>query len=114
MKNKILIAVFLFIESGINSLEYLKQLENDKVCVSYVKIMPQEEIGLHYDVLPQVVLALEGGVITCLSSEGVITEEVSFPTGEAVYRPKQTPAQIHKSVNRTNKPIVLIITQLKD
>lgn len=104
----------LFTESGVSSLEYVKQFENDKVCVSYVKIMPQEEIGLHYDVLPQVVLALEGGVITCLTSEDVVTEEVSFPAGEAVYRPKQTPEQIHKSMNRTNKPIVLIITQLKD
>lgn len=112
MKNKILIIACLFAES-VNSVEYVKQFENDKVCVSYLKIMPQEEIGLHYDVLPQVVVALEGGVITCLTSEDAIIEEVNFPTGQAVYRPIQTPEKMHKSINRTNKPVALIIMQLK-
>ena len=93
-------------------MEYVKQFENDSVCVSYVKIMPQEEIGLHYDAYPQVVVALEGGVITRIEADGS-TNEVEFPTGQSVYRLSETPDQMHKSVNATDQAIALIIVQLK-
>ncbi len=93
-------------------MEYHNQFENDKVSVSYFKIMPQEETGLHYDIHPQIVIALSGGIITRLEADGSTTD-VEFPTGKSVYRPAEAPDKIHKSVNRTSHPIELIIVQLK-
>lgn len=91
---------------------YEKQFENAQVCVSRVEIMPQEEIELHYDVYPHVVIALKGGVITRLEADGSITE-VNFPTSKAVYSEAETADKIHKSVNRQMNPIELITIQLK-
>ncbi|MBA2307394.1 hypothetical protein H0W26_04645 [Candidatus Dependentiae bacterium] len=92
-------------------MDYEKQLENDTVCVSYLKLMPHEEIGEHYDVYPHVVIALQGGVVTRLEADGsrVLVE---FPTGKAVFRPAETPAKMHRTINASNEEIVLIVVQL--
>jgi quercetin dioxygenase-like cupin family protein len=94
------------------TLEYEIQLENDEVSVARAKILPHEEIGLHRDAYPQVVVALQGGIITRLESDGT-TNDVAFPTGKAVYRPIDPPDQLHKSVNNSDSPVELIIIQLK-
>jgi hypothetical protein len=106
--------IIAFITAGLSlkCMVYEKQFESDKVCVARVVIMPQEEIGLHYDIYPQVVIALKGGTITRLEADGSITD-VYFPTGKAIFRAAETPDKIHKSVNRTAEPIELIIVQLK-
>lgn len=98
--------------SGLQSLEYEVQFENDQVCVSRVKIMPNEEIGLHRDVYRQVVIALKGGTITRLEANGTTTDVV-FPTGVSVFREIDPPNELHKSVNKGAEPVELIIMQLK-
>lgn len=105
-------AIACLLYSNINALEYVKQFENDKVCVSYLKIMAGEEIGEHYDTHPQVVVVLNGGIITRLEVDGSTTE-VLFPTGQTVFRPAEAPDKIHRSVNATGESIELIIMQLK-
>ncbi|HVW99172.1 MAG TPA: hypothetical protein VHA52_01850 [Candidatus Babeliaceae bacterium] len=89
-----------------------KQFENDKVCVSYVKLMAHEEIAEHYDTHPQIVIALVGGTVTRLEIDGSKTP-VNFPTGKAIFRPAETPDKIHKSINSSSEPLELIIVQLK-
>ncbi len=111
MKN-ILLAICLLVVGKAFALEYEVLLENDLVTVCRVKIMPQEEIGLHYDQYPQVVVARQGGVITRLEQDGSTTD-VEFPTDVPVYRPAETADKIHKSVNNQPGPIELIITQIK-
>jgi hypothetical protein len=112
MKYKFLIVSIFLFSCRSYALEYVKQLENEKVCVSYFKIMPQEETGLHYDEYPQLVIALEGGIITRLEADGTTTP-VEFPTNVPIFRPSETADKMHKSINATSKPIVLIIVQLK-
>jgi quercetin dioxygenase-like cupin family protein len=99
--------------SQAQALEYEVQFENDQVCVSRVVIEPKEEIGLHRDALPQVVIGLRGGTITRLEADGREVE-VQFPTGKAVYRPIDPENELHKSVNRSNSPIEMIIVQMKN
>lgn len=94
------------------ALEYEVQLENDQACVSRVLIEPKEEIGLHRDALPQIVIALQGGTITRLESDGQEVE-VEFPTGRAVYRPVDPENEFHKSVNKSETPVEIIIVQIK-
>lgn len=109
---RLLLGLFCLLAIELQAVDYEVQLENDFVHVACAKIMPQEEIGLHRDAIPQVVIALQGGVITRLEADGSITE-VNFPTGQAVFRGIDPPDQFHKSVNNTSTPIELIIIQLK-
>lgn len=94
------------------ALEYKIVHENDSVSIAQAKIMPYEEIGLHRDAYPQIVIALQGGVITRLEADGS-TVDVHFPTGQAVSRDVDPPDQLHKSVNNSENPVELIIIQLK-
>lgn len=97
---------------GLQALEYEVQFENDQVSIAKVKIMANEEIGLHRDAYPQVVVALKGGTITRLEANGSTTD-VKFPTGVAVFREVDPPNELHKSVNRGAEPVELMIVQLK-
>lgn len=109
---KSLLTLTCFLTMEIQSLEYTLQFENDYVCVGKAKIFPQEEIGLHRDIYPQVVVGLKGGTITRLEADGS-SVEVVFPTGTAVFRPSDPEDQLHKSVNRSDEPVELMIIQLK-
>ena len=95
------------------ALEYEVQIENEQVHVARAKMLPYEEIGLHRDAYPQVVIALQGGTITRLEANGTKTD-VNFPTGMAVFREVDPPNELHKSINNSTNPIELIIIQLKD
>lgn len=96
-----------------NALEYEVQLDNDQVTVARIKVLPHEEIGLHRDALPQVVVAIKGGTITRLEADGKVND-VQFPTGVAVFRTPDPEGQLHRSVNKSSDPVELIIIQLKD
>lgn len=107
-----LLGLVSLISLDAGALEYEIQLENESVSVARAKIMPYEEIGLHRDAYPQVVVALQGGVITRLEADGSTTD-VNFPTGRAIFREIDPPDQLHKSVNNSSSPVELIIIQLK-
>jgi hypothetical protein len=108
----IFVAIGCMLACCIQAIEYEVQFENESVHVSRAKIMPQEEIGLHRDAYPQVVVAIQGGAITRLEADGSTTD-VIFPTGVAVYREMDPPNEFHKSVNNSSNPVELIIIQLK-
>ena len=94
------------------ALEYEVQLDNDHVTVGKATILPHEEIGLHRDAYPQVVVALKGGTITRLEADGTKID-VQFPTGKAVYRQPDPIDELHRSVNDSSETVELIIVQLK-
>jgi hypothetical protein len=73
----LLLAMVCLLSFEISALEYEIQLENDAVNVARAKIMPHEEIGLHRDAYPQVVIGLQGGIITRLEADGS-TVDVNF------------------------------------
>lgn len=111
MKTFLILASLAFAQA--QAFEYEVQLENDQVCVFKVMIEAQEEIGLHRDAAPQIVIGLKGGTITRLETDGQEVD-VQFPTGKAVYRPVDPEAKLHRSINRSNDPIELIIVQMKN
>lgn len=112
LMKKILAAVMCILSFEIHALEYEKQFENDQVCIARAKIMPHEEIALHRDVYPQLVIALNGGVITRLEADGREVE-VKFPTGVPVFREADPENEFHRSVNKSSEAVELIIVQLK-
>ena len=111
MKNVILV-LFCLLFANVQALEYESQFENDQICIAKVKIQAHEEIGLHRDVYPQIVIALKGGTITRLESDGRITD-VEFPTGVTVFRKADPEHELHKSINNSSEPVELLIIQLK-
>lgn len=111
MKKLLILACLALTQA--QALEYEVEFENDLVCVSRVVIEPKEEIGLHRDAVPQIVVGIRGGTITRLESDGREVN-VEFPTGKAVYRPVDPEDELHRSVNRANEPIEIMIVQMKN
>lgn len=111
-KQLFLTAILCLQTLSIQAFEYEVQLDNHQVCIAKAKILPYEEIALHRDEYPQVVIALKGGTITRLESNGTQTE-VHFPTGVAVFRECDPPNDFHKSVNHSSEVIELLIVHLK-
>lgn len=109
---KILIAAACALSLNANAVECEVQFDNDQVRVLNIKILAHEEIELHRDEYPQVVVSAKGGTITRLEADGSKTE-VHFPKGEAVFREADPVGVLHKSVNNTCKPIELVVIQLK-
>lgn len=83
------------------------------MCALKVKINAHEVIDLHRDEYPQVVIALKGGTITRIETDGTHVD-IEFPKGVAVYRDADSANQLHKSINNGCKPIELIVIQLKN
>ncbi len=109
----ILLGLVCLASASIQALEYEPQFENDQISIAKAKIQPHEEIGLHRDAYPQVVIALKGGTITRLEADGRETE-VHFPTGVAVIREADPQDELHKSVNNSSESVELVIIQLKN
>lgn len=95
-----------------NALEFKVLLDNAETMVAWAKIDAHEEIGLHRDEYPEVVIALKGGTITRLEADGSTTDVV-FPNNVAVYRPADPINELHRSVNNGNDPVELIIILFK-
>lgn len=110
---RLLIALACFSAIQLQAFEYEPQFENDQVAVAKVTIFAHEEIGLHRDPYPEVVIALKGGTITRLEADGSITE-VKFPTNAPVFREADPEDEFHKSVNNSSEEIELIVIQLKN
>lgn len=111
---KKLLAIFIcFLTAQMQAVEYEHQFENDQISIGKVTIAPREEIGLHRDAYPQVVIALKGGTITRLETDGRTTD-VQFPTGKAVFRNQDPENEQHRSVNNSSEPVELMIIQLKN
>lgn len=99
--------------ASIQALEYEPQFENDQISVAKAKIQPYEEIGLHRDTHPQIIIALKGGTITRLEADGRVTD-VHFPTGVAVVREADPQDELHSSINNSSEPVELVVIQLKN
>jgi hypothetical protein len=112
MLKTLLLGLACFFTLNMQAMEYEVHFQNEHLSAIHAKILPHEEIGLHRDEYPQVVVALKGGVITRLEANGTTTE-VSFPTHHAIYRPMDPPDEFHRSVNNSDEPVELIIIQLK-
>lgn len=110
---KILLGLACFLHIQSQALEYELHFENESVTAAKVTIFPYEEIGLHRDTTPHVVVALKGGVLTRIEADGRLVD-VHFPTGIAVFRCVDPPNELHKTINSSSESIELIIISLKN
>jgi quercetin dioxygenase-like cupin family protein len=110
MTKYLLIAAIVFCQ--IESIESTHLFENSSLSIAHVKIMPGDEIGLHYDRYPHMVKAIKGGILTRLEADGSMTK-VEFKEGQWVYRPSEVPEKMHRTINAAAQEIELLIIQFR-
>lgn len=84
--------------------------ENDQISVFKWKMMPGEAVGPHRDQNPQLVFALQGGVITRIGEDGSRADFI-LPTGKAVLQ--EVDSELHDGINASDAQIEAITIELK-
>lgn len=111
MRNILLAAVCL-IPVFSQTMEFKVEFENDEVRVSKWMLTAGEEVGLHRDEYPHVVVASQGGTIRRFEADGTTTDVV-FPTGVAVFQGTDPVDVLHRSINASDHPIEAVMVEFK-
>ncbi len=89
------------------------QFENPQVKVWRSWILPNSPLPLHRHDHPRALIALQGGTMKILEEDGS-SETHDWKTGNAYWLPANTPGTRHQDVNVGNKPIEVIVVELKN
>ena len=99
-------------QGGKPQTERFPQFENDDVKVWKSVIMPNAPLAMHRHDHPRVIIALGGGTIKIVEQGGA-TEEHVWDTGKAYWLPANPPSTMHADVNAGEKPIEVMVVELK-
>ena len=108
----IFLALACIVPFATQALEVEKQFENQQICVLKILMNAGEELGFHRDERSRVVIGLQGGTITRIEQNGTCNEIV-FPTGKAVFLEPDPVGEQHRAINKTDKPIEVMVVQFK-
>lgn len=92
--------------------ERFPQFENDDVKVWRSVITPNTPLAMHRHDHPRVIIALNGGMIKIVEQGGA-TEEHIWETRKAYWLPANPPNTMHADVNGGDKPIEVMVVELK-
>jgi beta-alanine degradation protein BauB len=90
----------------------IPQFENDEVKVWKSVILPNAPLTLHRHEHPRVLIALQGGAMKIVEQNGP-TEQHVWETGKAYWLPANPPNTLHADVNAGDKPIEVMVVELK-
>jgi quercetin dioxygenase-like cupin family protein len=93
--------------------ERFPQFENDEVKVWKTVVQPHEPLPLHRHDHGRVIVALTGGTMNVVSPQGAI-EPHPWQTGKAYWLPKMPPGAMHTDQNAGDKPIEVMVVELKN
>lgn len=88
------------------------QFENDDVRVWKSVIVPNAPLTMHRHDHPRVIIALSGGTMKIVEQTGP-TEVHVWETGKAYWLPANPPNTQHADVNAGDKPIEVMVVELK-
>lgn len=88
------------------------QFENDDVKVWKSVIVPNAPLTMHRHDHPRVIIALSGGTMKIVEQAGA-TEVHVWETGKAYWLPANPPDTQHADVNAGDKPIEVMVVELK-
>lgn len=91
----------------------IPQFENEHVKVWKSIIMPKQPLTLHRHEHPRALIALVGGSMKIVQRTGE-TEVAGWETGKAYWLTADPPNTMHADVNDTDKPIEVIVVELKN
>jgi hypothetical protein len=90
----------------------IPQFENEDVKVWKSVVMPNSPLVMHRHEHPRVIIALSGGTMKIVDSQGK-TEEHVWETGKAYWLPTNPPGTTHADVNAGDKPIEVMVVELE-
>ena len=88
------------------------QFENEKVKVWKTTIFPKQPLKMHRHDHGRVIIGLRGGTLTKIEEDGR-TSPLLFETGKACWLDADPEGEFHGDVNESNKPIEVMVTELK-
>jgi len=88
------------------------QFENEDVKVWKSVVMPNEPLAMHRHDHPRVIIALRGGTMKIVEQNGT-TEQHVWEAGNAYWLPANAPNTMHTDVNAGDKPIEVMVVELK-
>ena len=89
------------------------QFENEHMRVWKSIIMPKQPLALHRHEHGRALVVLVGGRLTVVDSTGAAITTYDWETGKAYWLGADPPGQMHADVNNTDKPIEVIVVELK-
>jgi beta-alanine degradation protein BauB len=89
------------------------QFENEHLKVWKSIIMPKQPLALHRHEHGRALVALVGGRLTVVDSSGTALNTYDWESGKAYWLAADPPGQLHADVNNTDKPIEVIVVELK-
>ena len=90
----------------------IPQFENDEVKVWKSIVLPNAPLALHRHEHPRVIIALAGGTMKIVEQSGP-TETQLWESGKAYWLPANPPGTLHTDVNAGDKPIEVMVVELK-
>jgi hypothetical protein len=88
------------------------QFENDDVKVWRSVVVPNSPLALHRHDHPRVIIALNGGTMKIEEQNGPSETHV-WESGRAYWLPANRPNTLHVDVNAGDKPIDVMVVELK-
>lgn len=89
------------------------QFENEHVRVWKSIIMPDQPLALHRHEHGRTLIALVGGKLSVVDKDGNTVNTYDWESGKAYWLGADPPGQMHADVNRSGKPIEVIVVELQ-
>lgn len=89
------------------------QFENEHVQVWKSIIMPKQPLSQHRHELGRALIALTDGQLKVIDPNGKLLTTYNWQKGKAYWLDADPAGQTHADVNETDKPIEVIVVQLK-
>lgn len=93
--------------------ERIPQFENEDVKVWKSVVLPNAPLTMHRHEHGRVIIALQGGTMNIVEQDGSSERHV-WETGKAYWLPANAPNTMHADVNAGDKPIEVMVVELKN
>ena len=90
----------------------IPQFENESVRVWKSIIMPRQPLTMHRHDHARTIVALTGGTLKVVKESGE-SKVLTWETGKAYWLPADPPGERHADVNETDKPIEVMVVEMK-
>lgn len=90
----------------------IPQLENEDVKVWKSVVLPNAPLTMHRHEHGRVIIAIQGGTMKIVEQSGSSEQHV-WETGKAYWLPANAPGTMHADVNAGNKPIEVMVVEVK-
>lgn len=101
------------VQQGQSTTRREPQFENEQVKVWKSIILPNQPLALHRHEHGRALIALVGGRLSVVDADGKDINTYNWESGKAYWLGADPPGQMHADVNRTDRPIEVIVVELQ-